>query len=80
MPPTIRLRNGVNERLKTHFGCSTDGAVAERIGIDPATWSRVIRGVSLPGPKLSDLLLQIEGFTFEDLFELVIEQPAGRSV
>lgn len=79
MPPAIGLREGVNEQLKTHFGVSTDGEVANRIGIDPATWSRVIRGVSLPGRKLLDLLLNIEGIEFNDITELVIHPPERQS-
>ncbi len=77
MPPTIRLRDGVNEQLKTLWGVSTDGEVADRIGIDPSQWSRVLRGVNLPGPKLLDLLLGIDGIKFEDVAELVIDTPKG---
>jgi transcriptional regulator with XRE-family HTH domain len=73
VPPTtrlIRLREGVNDLLKTHFDCTTSREVARHIGVDESTWSRAIRGRSVPGPKLSELLLQIEGVSFGDLFEI----------
>lgn len=75
MAPTIRLRAGVNDLLKEHFKCATNGAVAERIGVDASTWSRAIRGRAIPGPKLAEQLLKIEGFTFDDLFEVHTGEP-----
>lgn len=79
MPPVIKLRDGVNEKLKEHFGCKNDGEVAEHIGVNPSTWSRALRGVAVPGPKLADQLLKIDGFGFDDLFELVIDLPERES-
>lgn len=80
MAPTIRLRDGVNELLKDRFKCSTDDAVAEHIGIHPSTWSRAHRGVAVPGRKLSELLLQIDGLGFDDLFEVHTGEPVRESV
>lgn len=79
MAPTIRLRDGVNELLKERFNCSTDGAVAEHIGIHPSTWSRAIRDRAIPGPKLSELLLALDGLSFDDLFELHLDEPMRES-
>ncbi|MEO3869427.1 hypothetical protein ABGB18_11395 [Nonomuraea sp. B12E4] len=79
MAPTIRLRQGVNEKLKKHFNCSTDGAVAKHIGVNASTWSRAVRRVAVPGPKLSDALLSIDGFGFEDLFEIHMGEPERES-
>lgn len=73
MAPTIRLRDGVSERLKELFDCSTDTALAECVGIDPSQWSRVTRGRSSPGPNFqAQLLLATEGteMTFYELFEV----------
>jgi hypothetical protein len=79
MPTTVRLREGVNDLLKKRFSCSTDWQVAQRVGINKSQWSRVLRGECLPGAKLQDLLLGIDGLSFNDLFEVVVEEPAGRS-
>ncbi|MDF5755784.1 helix-turn-helix transcriptional regulator [Spongiactinospora sp. TRM90649] len=77
MAPTTRLREGVAERLKATFGCATDGEVAERVGIHPATWSRATRGKAAPGEKLARALLKTTGMTFDELFviDLRDEQP-----
>ncbi|WP_219536679.1 hypothetical protein [Nonomuraea guangzhouensis] len=74
MAPTIRIREGVNDLLMKRFGCSTSREVAKNIGVNEATWSRAIRGISTPGPKLSGLLLQIDGLGFEDIFEVRTEE------
>ncbi|OPG13701.1 hypothetical protein [Microbispora sp. GKU 823] len=82
MAPTIRLRDGVPERLKKLFDCSTDMALAETIGIDQSQWSRVARGVSAPGPAFqAQLLLAVEGkdLDFYTLFEVVKGETERRS-
>ncbi|MGW4406582.1 hypothetical protein ACWEJ6_21310 [Nonomuraea sp. NPDC004702] len=70
MAPTIRIRQGVNDLLMKRFKCSTSREVAERVGVNEATWSRAVRGLSSPGPKLFGLLLQIDGLKFGDIFEV----------
>lgn len=71
---TIRLRDGVAERLKKAFGCTTDTGVAETIGVDQSQYSRVLRGRSDPGPYFQARLLlraRDHGMTFDDLFQIV---------
>jgi len=75
MSPQIKVRSEVNERLKQKWGCATDGEVARRIGVSPSTWSRALRGVCAPGPKLSSQLMRASGLGFDELFEL---PPAER--
>ena len=70
MSPPIKVRSEVNERLKQKWGCATDGEVARRIGVSPSTWSRALRGVCAPGPRLSSRLMQATGLGFNELFEL----------
>ena len=76
MAPTVRLRRGVNARLREMFGCSTDGAVAEVLGIDASQFSRVYNGKSSPGPNFTArLLIATEGHAkYEDLFEVVDDE------
>lgn len=71
---TIRLREGVADRLKQAFGCTTDTGVAETIGVDQSQYSRVIRGRSDPGPQFQARLLiraRAHGLSFDDLFQIV---------
>lgn len=70
MAPTIRIREGVNDLLMKRWECGTSRQVAERVGVNEATWSRAVRGLSSPGPKLFGLLLCIEGLKFADIFEV----------
>lgn len=81
MPPTLELRRGVNERLRKMFGCATDGAVAEVLGIDASQFSRVYNGKSSPGPNfIARLLIATDGqATFDDLFK-VIDAETRRAV
>lgn len=78
MPPTIRIRQGVNDLLMKRFECDTSREVAENVGVNEATWSRAIRGISAPGPKLFGLLLQLDGLDFADIFE-VCDEPERKS-
>jgi transcriptional regulator with XRE-family HTH domain len=79
MAPTIRLREGVNTRLRKMFDCTTDGAVAEVLGIDASQYSRVYNERSSPGPNfVARLLIATDGkATFDDLFEVVEEKDAA---
>lgn len=73
-PPTIRLKGGVNDRLKEAFELPTDTAVAEHIGIDQGQYSRVLAGRSNPGPQFqARLLIAAEPLQlgFYDLFTIV---------
>lgn len=78
MAPTIRIREGVNDLLMKRFKCATSREVAVRVGVNEATWSRAVRGLASPGPKLFGLLLKIDGLKFDDLFE-VCDVPERKS-
>jgi len=74
MPPTIRLRDGADERLKKAFALDTDTALANHIGVDQGHYSRILNGRTSPGPSFqARLLIAAEklGINFYDLFEVV---------
>lgn len=79
-PPTVRLREGATDVLRSIFGCRTDGEVADRIGIDPSQLSRIQRWRSGVGPVfMARLLLAAKDavadrhLDISDLFEIVTE-------
>lgn len=77
----IRLRDGVSERLKEAFGCTSNTGVAKIIGVDQGHYSRVLNGRSDPGPYFQARLLlcvKSKGLAFEDLFE-VAKAPERKS-
>jgi hypothetical protein len=83
--PTIRLREGVGEQLQELFGCPTDGAVADVIGIDPSQFSRVSKRRSSPGPNFTARLLiaaRERGLTNEQILGLfeVADEMDGESL
>lgn len=51
MTTTLQLRADQLKKLRTLAGITTDVALAERMGMDPATVSRVLKGINRPGPK-----------------------------
>ncbi|MEV4179880.1 helix-turn-helix transcriptional regulator [Streptosporangium canum] len=74
MTPTIRLRNGADERLKETLGLATDTALANHIGVDQGQYNRIKNGRSAPGPYFqARLLIAVEALNldFYDLFEVV---------
>lgn len=76
MVATLRLRSEQLTKLRRLAGITTDDALAKRMGVDPATVSRVLRGKQEPGPKfIAALVDAFPGFDLDDLFEVV---PSGR--
>lgn len=59
-------------RLRKKTGLHSDQQLANRIGIDPATLSRVLNGKSEPGQKFLAGVLQAFGHRwFTELFQVV---------
>lgn len=77
MTATLRLRADQLAKLRTLAGITTDDALAKRMGVDPATVSRVLRGKQEPGPKfIAALVAAFPGFDLDDLFEVVPPEAA----
>lgn len=56
----------------------SDEAKARAIGIDPATYSRVVNGKQAPGERFIAALLAAfarDGLDFADLFEVIDDEP-----
>lgn len=49
---------------------ASEGALAERIGIDRTVLSRIRRGETAPGEKFIAVALAATGLKFEQLFEV----------
>lgn len=77
MITTLRLRTDQLEKMRRLAGIQTDAALAERMGVDPATVSRVLKGKNSPGPKFMAALVScFPGFDLDDLFEVVTDTAA----
>lgn len=74
MVATLRLRTTQLAKYRQLAGCTTDDALAKRMHVDPATVSRVLRGLQAPGPKfIASLVAAFPGLDLDDLFEVVPE-------
>lgn len=72
MPVTLALRPEGVRKIARLARIESDRAFAERIGIDPGQFSRVLTGKSAPGPQF--IAGAIEAFgrdCFDDLFRVV---------
>lgn len=77
MAATIRLRTRQYEKFAKLKGWTTDEAAASAIGVNPATVSRVRRGLTAPGERfIAGVLAAIPEVDFGDLFEIDDDQPA----
>lgn len=77
MTTTLRLRAEQLAKMRRLAGIETDAALAERMGVDPATVSRVLKGKNAPGPKFMAALVScFPGFDLDDLFEVVTDTAA----
>ena len=77
MTTTLRLRAEQLAKMRRLAGIETDAALAERMGVDPATVSRVLKGRNAPGPKFMAALVScFPGFDLDDLFEVVTDTAA----
>jgi transcriptional regulator with XRE-family HTH domain len=69
---TLRLRTDQLKKMRTLAQITTDAALAARMGMDPATVSRVLKGKQCPGPKfMASLVRCFPGYDLDDLFEVV---------
>lgn len=69
----IRLRVRKLETCWSLMQIKTDQAKADLIGVNPATYSRVIRGLTAPGERfIAGTLAALPQVPFEDLFEVVV--------
>ncbi|VEW13512.1 Uncharacterised protein [Brevibacterium casei] len=72
MTTTLRLRVDQLRKLRALADLETDTALARRMGMDPATVSRVLSGKNAPGPRfMASLVACFPGFDLDDLFEVV---------
>lgn len=78
MTATLRLRAQQLAKYRKLAGITTDDALARRMGVDPATVSRVLRGKQEPGSKfIAALVAAFPGMDLDDLFEVVTEKEAA---
>lgn len=74
---TLRLRADQLAKYRTLAGIKTDDALAKRMGVDPATVSRVLRGKQEPGGKFIGALVgAFPGLDLDDLFEVIPAEVA----
>lgn len=77
MTATLRLRADQLGKYRGVAQINTDEALAKRMGMDPASVSRVLRGTAVPGPKfIGALVAAFPGLTIDDLFEVVPAEVA----
>jgi transcriptional regulator with XRE-family HTH domain len=69
---TLQLRPEGLAKIRKLAKIDTDKQLAEKIGLDPATVSRVLTGKSAPGPRFIAGLIDAFGIEwFADLFAVV---------
>lgn len=83
MAAAIRLRTRQYEKFAKLKHWATDEAAATAIGVNPATISRIRRGLTGPGERfIAGILAAIPEVEFADLFEVVgveddpLDEPA----
>jgi transcriptional regulator with XRE-family HTH domain len=77
--PTIRLRDGADERLKSEFKVAKDTDLAELLGVDPSHYSRVKNGRSDPGPYFQARLLTAIRPLDLDWYDVFEVAPASKN-
>ena len=81
MMATLKLRTDQLAKFRRLAGISTDDALAKRMGVNPATVSRVLRGTAVPGPRFIAGLIDVFGTEcFTDLFEVVNDDADQEAV
>lgn len=71
MTATLRLRHDQLGKIRRWKDVVTDADLAARMGIDPGSVSRVLRGIQQPGPKFIASLCVALDAGLDDLFEAV---------
>jgi transcriptional regulator with XRE-family HTH domain len=70
--PSLSISQQGLVRLRAKIGLDSDQEFARRIGVDPATVSRVLNGKSEPGKKFLAGVLHAFGHRwFTELFQVV---------
>lgn len=73
-------RDGL-ERLRRYANITTDGQLAARIGVDPATVSRILSGKCLPGTKfIAGVLAEFGSDRFDDVFVITDSELSRRKM
>jgi transcriptional regulator with XRE-family HTH domain len=71
MAAQIRLRTAQYRKFAKLKGWRNDDQAAQAIGVNPATLSRVLRGITAPGERfIAGVLLALPEVEFHDLFEV----------
>lgn len=70
-PAVIHLNAAALGEWARREDLPSDTAIAERIGYNQTTVSRILRGDTAPGEKFIAAALAVTGMKFEDLFEIV---------
>jgi lambda repressor-like predicted transcriptional regulator len=74
MSARISLRTSQYRKVMASKGWGTLEAQSSRIGVDPATISRVLKGRTAPGERfIAGLLLALPEWEFADLFEVTVD-------
>lgn len=74
---TLTIDSAKFEKLRHDQGLDTLQSLADALGINKGTASRVIRGESAPGPRFISSVLLTFPIKFEDVFEVI--EPAESS-
>ncbi len=76
MTATIRLRTGSLAKYMA-VGQVSNAMLAERSGVAHSTVARILRGIQAPGERfIAGLLGAFPDLTFDDLFQVVVEEVA----
>lgn len=80
MAAKVRLRTKQLDKFFALKGVKTDAARADAIGVNAATFSRVVRGLTAPGEVfIAGVLAALPEMSFEDLFEVVDDSESVAS-
>lgn len=71
---TLAIDNERFAALRTRQGLATVKSLADALGIDKGTASRVLNGESAPGPKFISSVLTTFPVKFEDVFTIVDDE------
>lgn len=68
---TLTINDEGLTSLRADFGLTQDKDLADRLGVDKGTVSRVLKGKSAPGPAFIAAMLIAFPVKFEDIFDVV---------
>jgi len=67
----VVLNSGGLEKVRDEYGLNTVQSLAERLGVDKGTVSRVTRGETLPRNRFIAAVITAFPNKFEDIFDVV---------